>query len=354
MFENFETPDRVCQQIGFCPKDSSCHLFPKSRFYKIQTKQKRSSDFKYSQLKTSEFELPVANHLPLIDFDGDTFSTIFSLRGYAWRGRDCDDWDFGKRPGRVPVLKNDNPYTDYNCNGIFGFDLNKNQSYESLLCDSTKPMGVAILGDSVAAHFHIPPEWITPSLINGSTYRDVLKILENELDWPSMSSTTGFEVPNWIGTPQLDSISSLYLKNFHRNRCSLRDYQNIAVNGARSGAMTSTIVKTLGRNPQSDNPLLLLLALIGNDLCSSHADFDSMTSPQNMFDNTMKTLQFLDTERLPKGSKVVIIGLADGRLLFDSLFNRIHPIGSVRNDVTYSMLYDYLNCLETSVCFFKF
>jgi hypothetical protein len=33
--------------------------------------------------------IPVANHLPLIDFDGDRFSTIPTLRGTHWRGRVC-------------------------------------------------------------------------------------------------------------------------------------------------------------------------------------------------------------------------------------------------------------------------
>lgn len=63
----------------------------------------------------------------------------------------------------------------------------------------------------------------------------------------------------------------------------------------------------------------------------------------------LATLAFLDT-RLPKNSTVVMMGLADGRILYESLHNRIHPIGKLRGDVTYSQLYDFLNCLEISPC----
>jgi len=34
----------------------------------------------------------------------------------------------------------------------------------------------------------------------------------------------------------------------NRNRCVHRDFQNIAVNGARAGSMNSTIIHSLKRN----------------------------------------------------------------------------------------------------------
>jgi acyloxyacyl hydrolase len=43
-----------------------------------------------------------------------------------------------------------------------------------------------------------------------------------------------------------------------------RDYQNIAVNGARSSSMADTIIKTLARNATYDRPLYMSYALIGN------------------------------------------------------------------------------------------
>ena len=54
--------------------------------------------------------------------------------------------------------------------------------------------------------------------------------------------------------------------------------------------------------------------------------------------------------RLPKGTKVVTIGLVDGRILYDSMHDRIHPVGSTNKDVKYGDFYDYLNCLELSPC----
>jgi len=38
-------------------------------------------------------------------------------------------------------------------------------------------------------------------------------------------------------------------------------------------------------------------------------------------------------------------GVADGRILYNTLHNRTHPIG-----YSYEVVYDYLNCLEISPC----
>lgn len=89
------------------------------------------------------------------------------------------------------------------------------------------------------------------------------------------------------------------------------------------------------------------MAMIGNDVCSSKTT--SRTTPQEYHDNFLKTVMDLDS-RLPKGTKVVMIGLVDGRILYDSMHDLIHPLGSTNQDITYSHFYDYLNCLEVSPC----
>jgi acyloxyacyl hydrolase len=348
--ENKETPDYICQKIGVCT-DAKCHLFPKRKFFAEEEKKQVVEEAipKLGKLNY-EYKIPVADHRPLVDFDGDGFSTLFELRGYAWRGKDCDDWNGDIHPGRVPVRSGDNFDTDYNCNGIKGTNPATGNSYEQDFCAGTKQYGVAILGDSAAAHFAIPPAWVTPALIDGKTYHDLLKILENELDWPDMSSTTGYHVSSFSGNPG-PQVSSIYKKNAERNKCAVRDFQNIGVNGARSGSMASGIVQTLSRKQGGmDNPLLINLALIGNDVCNGHHTFDTMTTPQEMYDNTMQTLHYLDTNTIPKGSHLIITGLADGRVLYEGLANRIHPLGTPRNDITYSAFYEYLNCMEASPC----
>lgn len=364
--ENKETPDFICQKVGLCT-NPQCHLFPLRKRASVDTHveadpvaQKLLKDLMLNlhnrpprpevkvAPRTSD-DLPVANHRPLVDWDGDGFSTIFPLRGTAWRGKDCNDFDNTIHPGRKAVIPGDRASVDYNCNGINGTDPVSGQSWEQVLCSGTKQYGIAVLGDSVSAHFHIPPQWVTPADINGSTFSNVLSILENELDWPDMSAGTGFHVNEWHGTPG-GAVASAYLKNLETNRCSFRDYQNIAVNGARSSSMFSKIVDTFSRNPTTDNPVLLTLALVGNDVCNGHHDFGSMTTPAEMFTNTMNTLNFLDNSRLPPGSKVIMYGLADGRVLYNGLHNRIHPLGSARGDITYSEFYDYLNCMEASPC----
>ena len=49
-----------------------------------------------------------------------------------------------------------------------------------------------VLGDSVAAHFHIPPEWLTARLFSGKAFDNVGFIVENEMDWPQLSLYTGY------------------------------------------------------------------------------------------------------------------------------------------------------------------
>ncbi len=56
------------------------------------------------------------NHEPLVDFDGDGFSTIPTFRGYDWRGFDCDDFKNSIYPGRESW--DGDKSVDFNCNGI--------------------------------------------------------------------------------------------------------------------------------------------------------------------------------------------------------------------------------------------
>ena len=48
-----------------------------------------------------------------------------------------------------------------------------------------------------------------------------------------------------------------------RNRCTHRDFQNIGVNGARSGSMNETIKYAIARNQTGDYPALVTIALVG-------------------------------------------------------------------------------------------
>jgi len=90
---------------------------------------------------------------------------------------------------------------------------------------------------------------------------------------------------------------------------------------------------------------LVFYALIGNDVCNSGHSTSSMTTPEQFETNVLASLSYLDTV-LPAGSHVVFVGLVDGRVLWDVMHNRTHPIGC-----TYAELYDYLNCtrLQCSV-----
>ncbi|XP_060079937.1 acyloxyacyl hydrolase-like [Ylistrum balloti] len=346
-FTKEDNPDTFCHKIHFCftePGKQECSIFPKPKSrsprnvhtgilkevltYKMkQTPYKIHQDPKICELPGIKaicdwIEMIFEKHDPAIDLDDDRFSTYQTLRGSSWRGKDCDDSRKDIHPGSRPLQADKS--RDSNCNGIMGIDPVSGQAYEDLYCKKSQARGIVILGDSLSAHFHVPREWLNTTEISAAVFEPLPFILENEFDWPELSSGTGFmnnSYSNVIHGP----MYSVYNYLWQRNRCNHRDYQNLSVNGARSSAMADTIEK-------------------------SHPDtFAHMTTPDEMKNNSMKTLQFLE-KNLPRGSHVFLIGLADGRVLYDSLKDRIHPIGSLRNDVTYSNFYDYFNCLEISPC----
>jgi acyloxyacyl hydrolase len=62
-------------------------------------------------------------------------------------------------------------------------------------------MGIAVLGDSISAHFHVPEEWLDARNFSEAAFEHLLFILDNELDWPETSATTGHVNFTW---PNID------------------------------------------------------------------------------------------------------------------------------------------------------
>ena len=79
------------------------------------------------------------------------------------------------------------------------------------------------------------------------------------------SGYTENQWPHSISGP----VDSLYLQMSQMNHCNHRDYQSIAVNGARSGNMDTTMLG-LARNQSFDYPMIVVLALVGNDVCNGY------------------------------------------------------------------------------------
>ena len=313
LLEERYTPDVVCYALDVCKNDTGefCRLFPQPKLDAGETIElrvtkaksrvvKKKKDFFHDIFidicKIPEFERicnALNDHIPFEDEDGDSFSTEGTLRGFYWRGKDCNDTNKEIYPGRHVE---EDVSEDANCNGIYGMDPDTNVPYEKEWCLGTQQMGTIVLGDSASAHFHIPPSWVTS--------KDM----------------------------------------------SPEDYQNVAWNGARASAMAAEVAKAFARNGADDNPVFLSLALIGNDVCNGHPSMDHMTKPEDFYRHILETLKYVDQTVAP-GSIVIGMGLVDGRVLYELLADRIHPIGSLRNDVTYSAMYDYLNCLQISPCF---
>ncbi|NXP28154.1 AOAH hydrolase, partial [Scytalopus superciliaris] len=355
--------DVVCHSLKLCKQDPGqplCHLYPPPKVHHFWELMHPSS-FIFPPLQKSfmgfssmcafpvlanlceKIKYVLRNKLPFEDFDGDKFSTFPTLRGYHWRGRDCDDKNTTVYPGR----RSDNwdEKSDSNCNGIWGVDPKDGTPYEEKFCKGADSRGVVLLGDSAGAHFHIPPEWMTVTQMSAKSFANLPMAFSDELDWPQFSEITGFlnsTIGGWT--------DSLYLRLRKRNRCNHRDLQNISQNVYFHINIVAYLSSSLARNQLLDNPAIVIYATIGNDVCNGNRDtLAHMTTPKEMLSNVVQALRYLDT-RLPNGSHVILTGLVDGRFLWDNLHDRYHPLGQLNRDVTYSQIYSFLDCLQVSPC----
>lgn len=361
MIDDGATPDAVCGALGLCKSTTGaqCHLYPlPSEGLAAQAARMASrhavpdsalSLLTLPKICNNSVIRPICNwidgfaddHSPLVDIDGDRFSTAATFRGSDWRGKDCSDVDAKVYPGRragADVL------IDSDCNGVWGVDNTTLRGYESEWCDGTQAMGVIAVGDSATAHFHIPPSWLEADRLD---FTGLLGIAENELDWPHLSWSTGHGA---AGGAISGPVDSLYLRMRELNLCSHRDYQNIGLNGARSTSATGLAKAGVARDAAADRPALAVLSLIGNDVCNGHPDTEAhMTTVADFVKANTATLAWLD-QTLPPGSRVLTTGLVDGRVLWDSMSGRTHPVSHVDGVVKYADVYTFLNCLEVSPC----
>ena len=74
---------------------------------------------------------------------------------------------------------------------------------------------------------------------------------------------------------------------------------------------------------------------IGN-ISTPYKTEDHMTTEKEFRKYTTKTLEQLDAT-LPEGSYVVHTGLADGRVLWDMMHDRLHPLGEYGKDITFQV-----------------
>ena len=228
-FLNKDTPDVICHTLKICTDDAGqpkCRLFSPKNSSSIPVSQheadlrfRHPSIFAVTDSKICEIpgikeickilENVFNSHVPLVDIDGDRFGTESSLRGSSWRGKDCDDLSSKVRPGARSV--NGDVAVDQNCNGIVGMDSTTGHSYEQQFCNDSKRIGLAVLGDSISAHFHIPEEWLDARQMSVAAFEHLLFILENEMDWPQLSATTGHLNITW---PNIEGSSKIILEVF--------------------------------------------------------------------------------------------------------------------------------------------
>ncbi|MES1912968.1 MAG: hypothetical protein MHM6MM_005208 [Cercozoa sp. M6MM] len=313
--------------------------------------------------KDANAERVFEDHLPLIDEDGDDFGPFRTFRGSDWSGHDCNDKDPAVYPGSRKQRHAIGGVTvDHNCNGIFGVNPRTGNDFQSELCADTPHMGVAILSDSAGAHFAIPEKWLNPKKFalhdeDGKHYsfNNLVHTLQNEFDWPQCSLVTGTVPPeqandDMLCPPNKRPVESIYQRMLKRNRCIRGDYHNWSVNGAKSTAWIPGVGAFRSfRRRRDDEPLLMFTAFVGNDVCNArsvHAKDpkSTMTSEADFEARLREGLAHLDAT-LPPGSKVVVLPLAEGTVLYDSMAEEMHPLG-----MKYKDFYDFLNCMHDNPC----
>ena len=65
---------------------------------------------------------------------------------------------------------------DTNCNGISGINLTSGLAHEEELCGGSGARGVIYVGDSVGAHFHVPPQWFSPMVCSTRIIRTIVAL----------------------------------------------------------------------------------------------------------------------------------------------------------------------------------
>jgi len=176
---------------------------------------------------------------------------------------------------------------------------------------------------------------------------DLIKIIEAvflEGDRPDCSWSTGF---NKISCPKSNfPFESFYLKLLKRNKCNHRDFQNLSVNGARSGAMSTKIVDKISRNQTLDSPVIIFYSLFGNDICTPRAECEQFTRPEEFMQNNLRSFNYLDT-RVPNGSFVFITGIFNGELMYQYMADKKHPL----LPMTYGTVWDFVSSLGSNPCY---
>ena len=316
---SLSSPKEDLQQVISMKQLSSLHLPPLTleNLYKLSGTARRIVE-KRNNPRVS----------PVIDNDKDLFSASDFLRGAHWRGKDCLDSNLSVRPGIKP--ENSDRTVDSDCNGILGQDQSSSTPYEDLFCRGNYGgKQVIIFGDSASSGFSIPLSWM-----QGSGLENLIEVLQNEFDHPQIS----------FGTGQNETkIHSVYAQLRRRNLCNHRQYQNVGYNGGRMNDLSAQI-RGLSLNSNS-KPFIGIVNYIGNDLCKASAEM--ITTDADYLMQLKRGLDELEAIS-PPGSKLLIMGLVDGRILWKEMADRRHP-GFV-DGVPYANVYRFLDCTNANPC----
>jgi acyloxyacyl hydrolase len=71
-------------------------------------------------------------------------------------------------------------------------------------------------------------------------------------------------------------------------------------------------------------------------VCGHEQDFSHMTTPAQFLARVTLALQYMEP-LLPAGSAVLFMPLVDGRVLYDTLHDKLHPVGVTYSDLCVCM-----------------
>eukprot|EP00762_Andalucia_godoyi_P002204 ANDGO_07579.mRNA.1 acyloxyacyl hydrolase-like protein len=353
------TPGKVCSTLGLCKncKLGSTHVQASSPQTQLKTEDenlwaaynvamvlglsKRISGIHSSNETVSDVSSRAGGFMDTQtawpDVDGDGFGALPLYRGSDWRGRDCNDFSKKVRPGlnefsmavKLDIAEDAANHTDANAWSLVDYDCNGvPHRLENKLCANSEVKQIVMFGDSASSAFSLPVSWLHLKDMGSIPHEFLL-----EFDVPQTSYSTG-------RTDDIDG-KSIYLRMLARNRCNHRQIANVGKNGAEMKDLVHQ-VELLGLDQTRDKPILGFMAYVGNDVCE--ASLDEMTPVEEFRQQYIDGLRKLDSVA-PPGSKLLSMGLVDGRILYDTMSQLPHPLGG-----TVAEFYEFLTCVGSNPC----
>lgn len=123
--------------------------------------------------------------------------------------------------------------------------------------------------------------------------------------------------------------------------CFANGWQFDGLQAVWAGAIPAFPNTCLKQDTVSNAWFLLLLNMKRFGFLFFHRKADSvtaMTTPEQLHSSILKSLHYLN-RLLPKGSHVILVGLADGTFLWDNMHDRYHPLDKYSSFLSWDLIH---------------